>query len=149
MSFKALKVWRSLKRNPGVGLRGVVADIGWTEYAVAHSLLRLMRAGCAVREGCGPAARWWATKVAPTDGRGKAERSQPNLWASQRKWKERLVMANAAKKVTVRKFVPPAPVPAIELERCWGFLPVSGRIARRDEPCSIALRAGLARPEET
>ncbi len=123
MSFKALKVWRALKRNPGK-LRGeIAADIGWMPDSVTQCLRRLERDGCAYRKGNTHHCRWWATARRPSDHRGTSPGSLKALVEHRPPWFTALIEAKAArlKGKPKRKYVFK---PATELERCWPVLSV-------------------------
>lgn len=130
MSFKALKVWRALKRNPGAHNRDLRADLGWTEYSIAQILLNLEEKGCARRVGHSWQRRWWATETRPLDGRGAHPASQAAIKPYQHFAVARLAKANYKKGRKPRRV--PVPQPATELERCWGF--IAGAVPIRQEP---------------
>ena len=131
MSFKALKVWRALKRNPGMVLGEVATDLGWQPSSVSQMLIRLRRDGSAYSKGPQHSYRWWATDEIPVDGRGLAKGSFEALEQYCPYWKGRLEKAKLAKP---RKAVP-KPKPAIALEKFW--------------PMSVCSRADSTKPSDS
>lgn len=123
MSFKALKVWRALKRKPGSLRSEVAQELGWMPDSVTQFLRRLERDGCARRQGNTHHCRWWATNRQPSDARGMSPGSQKALIEHRPDWLKALIEAKKArnkfKAKRQYKFKP-----ATELERCWPVLNV-------------------------
>jgi len=137
MSFKALKVWRALKRKPGSKPSQIAADLGWEFRSAWRCLCRLRESGSVIKLASG----WFATDKAPVDGRGTALNTQATLAKYYDQAKANLAKANAVKaaKARARGAIPVRPTmnprkpkPATELERCWPSLSIVGEIRQSD-----------------
>ena len=135
MSFKALKVWRALKRNPGKRRCEIATDIGWMSDSVSKCLNRLERDGCAKREGNTHHCRWWATSKRPTDARGTALGSLKALAENRPDWLTALIEAKKARLKVAKPKRPYRFKPATELERCWPVLAVVREIRQEAGEC--------------
>ena len=147
MSFKAEKVWRALRRHPAVHVRTLAVELGYTRMSTCHILLNLEAKGSARRKGKTWKCLWKATAKPPTDGRGHVPASRIALVKNHPHAKKLLENALKAKIDPVLR-TPAIPQPAIELERCWGFLPFPGRFDVSAEPCFHKTDAELC-PDET
>jgi hypothetical protein len=123
LSFKALRVWQSLRAMPGLGTRELAEAIGMDAGALSDTLRLLRLRGCAksigIQRGFVFHAEWYATRKEPFDGRGGATGSRKALAAGSLPWPEALKMANKAR--IKRKVKPPKMTTAFstELEKCW------------------------------
>ena len=130
MKFKALQVWRSIKRHPGCSRADVMADLRWrSDHSVSQIVMRLRVSGCARSEGHGRGTRWWALDKRPEDGRGQEETSQVAIRNQHRHWQANLVKAAQARGITLRVYPQVRPKATTALEAAWGFMPLSGEFA--------------------
>jgi predicted transcriptional regulator len=127
LSFKALKVWRALKRKPGSLRSEIAQELGWMPDSVTQFLRRLERDGCAKRKGNTHHCRWSATERRPSDNRGTSPGSLKALVVHRPEW---MIQLSAAKKARAKPKRAYKFKPATELERCWPVLHVVREIGQ-------------------
>lgn len=128
VSYKALRVWRALKRHPMAGCAEIADRLGWTISVTSRHLGLLKAQGCALMFGQSHASTWTATAKVPV--RGESSARIDALRPYQQFAMARLAKANLAKGHKLKP--PPQPKPAIALEQYWPMQYVDVRIGQDD-----------------
>ncbi len=137
------KVWRAIKRRPGIGVKALSLDTGLSIAQVWHATQRLLVKGQAtkviVASNGHAKSRYTAVKgiKRPPDARGLHPNCMANLV---------LGIPFAHKRVRRIAFAPVPPC-GTELGRCWQMPQRISDVAETVNLCDIAKAGHSARPE--
>ena len=121
----AVRVWRLLKRRPGLSLREIMEATRLGDAAVQQVMQRLRKRGCARSEGSRRYCRWFAIGQCPESLRGTAPGSLAALRDKAYPIEARLAnlaLANVARGkggVPRARQVKPVVPELHELQRVW------------------------------